>query len=741
MLIAAFTLSQILNYPFPSAPVRDAKGTAIAYTLDTQGVRTLWFARAPGFVPNQLFTSGADDGQELSDLAISNDDAHVVYVRGGDHDANWTVPLQPGPASMPAQPEMQVWSVATAGGAPRLLGDGDAPAITPDGTRVAFVDAAGAVQIAPVDGSATAKRLFFDRGQDSELHWSPDGSALAFVSTRTDHSFIGIYRNDATKIEFLAPSTSQDFMPRWSPGGHTIAFIRTPGDGGPPRNPLNWNPLPWEICIAEPGTAAVTRVWWSGNSLRDSLPQSGGGPLLEWVFGGDLLIRSEQDNWPHLYLVQTFSSAALDEYGLARLITLSHEGLGRLAASAHLLTRGNYMVEDVSVSPDRDSIVYSANTGDTPGDGDRRHLFSIDVASTRIAKLTAGESSETSPVALAHGAIAFNRATAQRPPLATLDEPRIPIMRGGEAGTSLVGASPAPVIWVSRALDMNPLQSDFPSSQLVTPQEVSFRASDGLKVYGQLFLPSGGGKHPGIIFVHGGPFRQMLLNWHYMDYYSNAYAVNQYLASRGFAVLSVNYRCGIGYGHDFNFPPRWGPTGAAEYQDVVAGARFLQRDPRVDSKRIGIWGGSYGGYLTALALARNSDIFKAGVDFHGVHDWSLDIENSVWGLTNQLKRYQQYDTRAMMKLAWESSPDSAISTWKSRVLLIQGDDDRNVEFHQMVDLAERLRLARVPFEEIVIPNEIHGFLRYASWLQADTATVDYFTRQLSGQLTYSAYGW
>jgi dipeptidyl aminopeptidase/acylaminoacyl peptidase len=94
-----------------------------------------------------------------------------------------------------------------------------------------------------------------------------------------------------------------------------------------------------------------------------------------------------------------------------------------------------------------------------------------------------------------------------------------------------------------------------------------------------------------------------------------------------------------------------------------------------------------------------------------------------------------------MKLAWESSPDSAISTWKSRVLLIQGDDDRNVEFHQMVDLAERLRLARVPFEEIVIPNEIHGFLRYASWLQADTATVDYFTRQLSGQLTYSAYGW
>ena len=128
------------------------------------------------------------------------------------------------------QPEMQVWSVATNGGNPKLLGGGDAPAISPDNTRVAFTSG-GAVMIAPVDGSVPAKRLFFDRGQDSELHWSPDGSALAFVSARTDHSFIGIYRNDNTPLEFIAPSTSQDFMPRWSPDGKSIAFVRLAGDG------------------------------------------------------------------------------------------------------------------------------------------------------------------------------------------------------------------------------------------------------------------------------------------------------------------------------------------------------------------------------------------------------------------------------------------------------------------------------------------------------------------------------
>ncbi len=261
MLLAAFTFAQILGYPFPDALVRDPGGTAIAYALDQRGVRTLWYAHAPDFQPRELFSSGGDDGQELTNLAISGDDAHVVYVRGGDHDENWPLPLQPGPASMPAQPDMQVWSVSTSGpsaslrvNSPKLLGNGDAPVISPDGLRVAFT-ADGAVMIAPIDGSAAAKRLFFDRGQDSDLHWSPDGSALAFVSTRTDHSFIGVYRNDATPLEFLAPTTSQDFMPRWSPDGRQIAFVRVPGDGGPPQNPLNWIPTPWQIWVARRATA------------------------------------------------------------------------------------------------------------------------------------------------------------------------------------------------------------------------------------------------------------------------------------------------------------------------------------------------------------------------------------------------------------------------------------------------------------------------------------------------------
>src|SRR5206468_12587173 len=116
---------------------------------------------------------------------------------------------------------------------------------------------------------------------------------------------------------------------------------------------------------------------------------------------------------------------------------------------------------------------------------------------------------------------------------------------------------------------------------------------------------------PALIFVHGGPIRQMMLGFHYMYYYHNAYAENQYLATRGYVVLSVNYRLGIMYGRAFREAANAGWRGSAEYKDVLAGAQYLQALSYVDRKRIGIWGGSYGGLLTALALARNSDIFAA----------------------------------------------------------------------------------------------------------------------------------
>ncbi len=269
------------------------------------------------------------------------------------------------------------------------------------------------------------------------------------------------------------------------------------------------------------------------------------------------------------------------------------------------------------------------------------------------------------------------------------------------------------------------MPADFPSGELVIPKQVIFKSEDGLTLHGQLFVPAQRATPgPALVFMHGGPIRQMMLGFHPRGYYHKAYAENQYLASLGYVVLSVNYRTGIMYGRAFRQPPNAGPRGASEYSDIVAAARYLQSLPIVDPKKIGLWGGSYGGYLTALGLARNSDLFAAGVDLHGVHDWSLRLPR------RDSAAPPAPDAAEAAKLAFESSPDAAVATWKSPVLLIQGDDDRNVAFTQTVDLAQRLREHQVPFEQLVFPDEIHSFLLWRTWVRAYGATADFFDKTL-----------
>jgi dipeptidyl aminopeptidase/acylaminoacyl peptidase len=233
-----------------------------------------------------------------------------------------------------------------------------------------------------------------------------------------------------------------------------------------------------------------------------------------------------------------------------------------------------------------------------------------------------------------------------------------------------------------------------------------------------------------VIFVHGGPPRQMLLGWHYSSYYSNAYAVNQYLASCGFVVLSVNYRLGIGYGYKFHRPADGGSRGASEYQDILAAQRWLAEQEFVDPSRIGIYGGSYGGYLTAMALGRNSDLFAAGVDISGLHDWTSRRGRPV----DQRTRYEQApDEEAALKLAWESSPVADVKGWKSPGLIIHADDDRNVEYSQSTDLVQRLSKLKAPFETLTIVDDTHHFMLFRNQLKVNEATTEFLKKTLMKQ--------
>jgi dipeptidyl aminopeptidase/acylaminoacyl peptidase len=675
-----FTLEQIMRAPFPSDLTAAKKVNRIAWTLDQEGKRNVWVAEGPAFSARQLTSYNEDDGQELSDLSFSEDGNTLVYTRGGGKNP---AGQYPNPTSNPTGVEQAVWSVAWSGGAPRKIDAGLGAKISPTGMVAYARD--GQIWLAPLDSSAKPAQIVA-RGQNHSQAWSPDGSRLAFVSGRGDHGFIGVYDVAAKTVNYLAPSVDNDSDPQWSLDGKRIAFARRPAE--PRDTPQGYfiepdRPHPWTIWVAEVGNAdkatVAREIWHSSASAQGSFPYMAndtGGGVLNWAADNRLVIASEEDGWQHLYEVPADGSVP-----------------------PQLLTPGNCEVEQWSFSPNRLMVLFNSNCGDI----DRRHIWTADVVGAHPAQRTMGTGIEWNPVFLSDGtSFAYVGSDATHPQRVFT----------GSIDPNKRALGPIP----------GPSPADFPANELVTPQQVLFRAADGLEIHGQLFLPKGaisGDKRPALVFMHGGSMRQMLLGWHYMYYYSNCYAMNQYLASRGYVVLSVNYRSGIGYGRAFREAPGRAGRGATEYRDVVAAGKFLQARAEVDPKGIGLWGGSYGGYLTALGLGRNSDIFAAGVDFHGVHDWPTDN----WDGKNI--------SPDLTKLAHDSSPVTAIDTWKSPVLFIHGDDDRNVYFTQTVDLVARLRAkGNVQIEQLVFPDEIHDFLLHRDWLAGYHATADFFDRKL-----------
>lgn len=687
------------KYPFPDGLTASATGSRIAWAVDQEGRRNIYVAEGPAFTPRKLTDFTMDDGQEITSLQISDDGRWVVFVRGGDHGANWDddLPTDPGFGTEPFK--VQVGIVPYAGGTVRYVSEGDEPMFSPDSKKVVFIKN-GQVWSAGVDSGA-AKNLFTTRGSVGSMEWSPDGKRLLFVAGRGDHSVIGIYTMGSSVLKWIAPSFSRNESPQWSGDGSRIAFVRRPGSGGAPDSLLVRRVVPWGIYVADTAGGMPGLLYQSPPTLKGSYPQTEGGVDLHWAAGDRIVFVSYLDGWPHLYSLDAGAASSGAAVGISGARSSAAPGGGKPV----LLTPGKFMCEQIGISADKRFLVFSANTGDERDDAERRHVVMVSVDKPDMRVMTPGKGLEWTPVVTGDGkTLVFFSATAQQPPL-----PAAMPMGGG--GMQVLGA------------DMIP--ADFPEAKLVTPQAVVFRAPDGVMVHADLFLPAeGNGRRPAVVYVHGGPPRQMLLGWHYSDYYSNAYAANQYLASLGFVVLSVNYRLGIGYGYEFHRPPHAGAAGAAEYKDIKAAGEWLRRQSYVDSARIGIYGGSYGGYLTALALARDSKLFAAGVDFHGVHDWL-----HASSLSSYKDKYEKApDYELALKTAWQSSPVSAIAGWKSPVLIIQGDDDRNVRFNQSVDLVNRLEKKGVPYETLMIVDDTHHWMRFSNAVTVYGAAADFFVR-------------
>lgn len=668
------------NYPFTTELCAASKGSKIAWAMDEQGKRNVYVAEGPAFTPRLLTHFLKDDGQEITSLAISDDGKWVVFVRGGDHGANWDTGLPINPLADINPFKVQVAGIPFAGGDVKYLSEGDYPVISSNNT-VAFTKG-GQVWTMQLD-SNNAKNLFTARGTVDDLQWSPDGNSLAFVSNRVGHSIIGVYSHGDSSVKWIAPAFSRDESPQWSPDGSKIVFIRRPVTGGEPDSLLVRRHIPWSIYIADIAGNKASLLWKAPATLRGSFPTTDGNANLHWAASNSIVFLSYQDGWPHLYTVNANGGKEM------------------------LLTPGNFMCEHIKLSADKKLLVFSANAGNDKPDIDRRHAAKVSVDKADMQVITPGTGLEWTPVITGDGtATAFISATAQMPPLPA-------VMKAGDKNINVL------------CNDLIP--ADFPKNQLVIPMQVIFKASDGVTVHAQLFEPTGGKtKKAAIVYIHGGPPRQMLLGWNYSDYYANAYASNQYLASLGFVVLSVNYRLGIGYGFEFHQPAHAGTTGAAEYLDIKAAGVWLQKQSFVDAGKIGVYGGSYGGFLTAMALAKDSKIFAAGVDIHGVHDW-VGRSGMLTAFANSYEKAPDY--AQAIKIAWQSSPVSSMNTWKSPVLVIHGDDDRNVAFTQSIDIISRLEKKGIPYETLMITDDTHHWMNFKNSVKVYAAVADYFVRK------------
>jgi dipeptidyl aminopeptidase/acylaminoacyl peptidase len=655
-------LEKFISHPIESNFASSPDGRNIAWVINDHGKRNI-IVKLGSELPRIITNYTQDDGQEISQIAFSPNGTIILFVRGSF--AN--------PASLTEGTEQAIYFkdlTSKSPGPPAKITKGSNPVFFKDGIRFLF-SRDGQIFESTLDVNASPKQLFIARGSNTDPVFSPDGRSVLFTSSRGDHAFVGSYNLDSKRIVWMSPDVSNDSQGVWSPGGDLVAFIRTPGTKVDELDNITVGTR-FSIVVADAKTGKGNIVWQS--------PSDDGGfsqwytnQPLAWTRSGRLLFFSEQNGWNHIFSMTPAGGDIKD------------------------ITPGDGEVENFVIDPAGANIYFDGNREDI----DRRHIWKSDVATGAVKAVTSGESIEMSPAFAGNVLYCFK----------TTYNTSKTLVRVEESAKAVVQAYPQKL-------------AVYAPNNFVKPEPVIIKSADGMSIHGQLFINRNiPGKRPGIVFMHGGPIRQMLLGYHYGDYYINTYAFNQYLASQGYAVISVNYRCGTGYGKDFRRVKTQGPRGASEYQDVVAAGKFLQTLPEVDPAKIGLWGGSYGGFLTAMGLSRNPELFKAGVDIHGVHDWAFRARNfspgGGWGIGKN-----------DMDLAFKSSPSSDLSKWTAPVLMIHGDDDRNVAFQETTDLATKLREKNVPVEVLVFPDEIHGFLRYETWSRVFDSAKDFFDKQL-----------
>ncbi len=382
-----------------------------------------------------------------------------------------------------------------------------------------------------------------------------------------------------------------------------------------------------------------------------------------WIDERRFWFLSERDGWMHVYVIDVDASAP----------------------SARQLTTGQWEVTRAALSADRTRF-YLETTEVHPGER-HVHVMHVDGGDrTRLTTMTGASTGEVSPDDRTIGLV-YSRGN--QPP----DVYVMPNRAGADA--TRVTTSPDPAWTATTWLD---------------PTLVTFRARDGVQVPARLYTPEmvGAKRHqrrPAVVFVHGAGYLQ---NAHrYWSSYYREYMFHHLLASRGYVVLDVDYRGSAGYGRDWR-TAIYRHMGGKDLEDIVDGAAYLASEHKVDRTRIGVYGGSYGGFITLMGMFTTPDVFAAGAALRPVTDWA----HYNHGYTSNILNVPYADTEAYRR----SSPIYFADGLKGALLICHGLVDVNVHAQDSIRLAQRLiELRKEHWELALYPVEDHGFLEETSW--------------------------
>ena len=685
------TIEQLIEIKHPSNPVWSPDGKHVVFTWDRAGVGNLYVANADGHGQPQALTS-FPEGQVEG--AFWNEDGDTVYF---PHDGDlWQVPVSVGTPK-------PVWSKQD-------RGTDIVP--SPDSRRVAFVRGNPTPSEGNQRGSDLIIRWLSDGTESTVAHddvsirgivWSPDGASVAYTggSKIVHHDESPAY--SGAKIIYRVSEYVRGQMYALRLAGGKPIPISKPGEYGG----LAWiDPThlvfdgesedfkKYFIYLADASSGSTRAIHEIDEEKFWSIPDWGEAGAQPWPSpnGKWIAFLSDQDGWDHIYVMAASGGDAVQ------------------------ITKGHFEAWRPAWSHDSTRIAFDANLEGHPGDR-AIGIASIgdDPARATITYITTGPGTNIEP----HWSEGDGRLVYQHTDTRNSAD-------FFTIGTN-TGAQPV------RLTDSMPAGID--RSRFIEPQFVHYLGPDGQQVPGWLFVPKNldrTKKHPAIIWIHGDGVNQNYDGWHVQRNYAVYYSFHQYLLQQGYVVFAPDYRGSIGYGRDWRNGV-YMDVGGKDAKDAWMSANYLKTLPYVDSDRIGVWGLSYGGFFTLIAMTDQPKLFRAGVDVAGVVDYVMYYSDPYHGdwTASRIGTPQQNP-----QVYANASPISHIDRLERPLLVLHGTSDVNVPYLESVWLIdEALKKGKGELlSYMMYPGEFHYFTRAHVLLDAWHRVDDFFAFHLQGRI-------